>query len=97
MKGRYNRGLDPRFYFYQETGRTQVDLIYPRSSELVPIEIKSSKTFDRSLLKGLENFRKIAPDRCSNGYLIYSGNEEMKVGTNTLINYKNSDKILDAT
>lgn len=96
MKGRYNRGLDPRFYFYQESGRTEVDLIYPRGSELVPIEIKSSKTFDRSLLKGLENFRKIALDRCGNGFLIYSGNEEMGIGSHTLINYRNAIKILNS-
>lgn len=94
MKGRYNQGLDPRFYFYQEAGRTEVDVIYPKGHQLVPIEIKSSQTFNSSLLQGLEKFKKIAPDRSGDGYLVYAGAEEMRIGTNRLINYQNASKIV---
>lgn len=94
MKGRYNQGLDPRFYFYQEAGRTEVDLIYPKGHQLVPIEIKSSQTFNSSLLQGLEKFKKIAPDRSEDGYLVYAGAEEMRIGTNQLINYQNAHRIV---
>lgn len=94
MKARYNRGLEPRLYFYQVTGRSEVDLIYQKGHELVPIEIKSSKTYNTSFLSGIENFKKIAASKCSESYLIYTGNDEMKIKETQLLNYKNASKIL---
>lgn len=58
MKARFNRGLDPRLYFYQVSGRTEVGLIFQRGREMIPIEIKSSKTFNSSFLQGIKKFRK---------------------------------------
>jgi predicted AAA+ superfamily ATPase len=94
MKARFNQGLDPRLYFYQITGRSEVDLIYQKGHELIPIEIKSSRTFNSSLISGLKSFIKIAPDRCVNPYLIYSGDEEMKVGDIHLLNYRQAAQIV---
>jgi len=94
MKARFNQGLDPRLYFYQITGRSEVDLIYQRGHELIPIEIKSSRTFNSSLISGIKSFTKIVPDRSANPYLIYSGDEEMKVGDVQLLNYRHAAKIV---
>jgi len=94
MKARYNRGLDPRLYFYQILGRSEVDLIYQRGHELVPIEIKSSRTFNSSLITGIKSFTKIAPDRCAEPHLVYAGDEEMKIGDIMLLNYSHAAKIV---
>ena len=95
MKARFNRGLDPRLYFYQITGRSEIDLLYQRGHELIPIEIKSSQTFNSSFLSGIKKFKKIAPDRCSHAYLIYGGREEMKIGEIQLLNYQRTSKIVE--
>jgi uncharacterized protein len=94
MKARFNQGLDPRLYFYQITGRNEVDLIYQRGHELIPIEIKSSRTFNPSLISGIKSFIRIVPDRCVNPHLIYSGDEEMKVGDVRLLNYRHAARIV---
>lgn len=94
MKARFNRGLDPRLYFYQISGRSEVDLIFQRGRELVPIEIKSSKTFNRSFLKGVKNFQMIAKYCSSDSFLIYAGEEEMKIEGVQLINFYKSHQII---
>lgn len=94
MKARFNQGLDPRLYFFQITGRHEVDLIYQRGYELIPIEVKSSRTFNPSLLSGIKSFAKIAPDRYVDPYLIYSGDEELKIGEVQLLNFRNAAKIV---
>jgi len=94
MKARYNQGLDPRLYFYQITGRNEVDLIYQRGHELIPIEIKSSRTFNPSLLSGIKSITKMVPDRFITPHLIYSGDEVMQVGGVQLLNYRHSAKIV---
>lgn len=94
MKGRFNQGLESRLYFYQEASRNEVDLIYQRGHELVPIEIKSSRTYNSSFISGINRFKKIAPDKCATPYLIYSGDEEIKIGDVQLLNYSHSAKIV---
>lgn len=94
MKARLNRGMDPRLYFYQLSGRTEVDIIYQRGHELVPIEIKSAKTFNSSFLKGIHSFQQLVGDRCVSPYLVYTGEEEQKVGDVQLINYRNAGNIV---
>lgn len=94
MKARYNQGLDPRLYFYQVTGRNEIDLIYQKGHELIPIEIKSARTFNSSFISGIKKFCKLVPDRCGTPYLIYSGDEEIRMKDIHLINYCHSAKIV---
>lgn len=96
MKARSNQGLDPRLYFYQVSGRQEVDLIYQKGHELIPIEIKSSRTFNSSFISGIKSLKKIAPERFISPYLIYAGNEEMKIGDIQLLNYWHAASIVTA-
>jgi predicted AAA+ superfamily ATPase len=94
MKARYNRGLEARLYFYQVAGRNEVDVIFQRGHELIPIEIKSSRTYNSSFLSGINSFKKTAPDRCADPHLIYCGDEEMKIGDIQLLNYRHTARIV---
>jgi uncharacterized protein len=69
-------------------------LIYQRGNELIPIEIKSSRTYNASFIKGINSFKKIASDRCAEAYLVYSGDEEMKIGEVQLLNYRHAARIV---
>lgn len=89
MKWRYNQGLDPALYFYRDAQGRELDLIYQKGSELVPIEIKSSHTFNPTFLKGLSFFKSLVGDRCQEGYLVYGGDLEQRIGEFNLVNYKN--------
>lgn len=94
MKWRYNKGLDPQLYYYRDTQRHEVDLIFQKGSTLVPIEIKSAKTYNSEFLKSLHFFQKIAKDRAPKGYLIYSGELEQKIHSIELLNYRNAFEAL---
>lgn len=83
IKSRYNKGLDPRLYFYRDVEGKEIDLIFQQGSSLFPIEIKSSKTFAASFIEGLEYFHRQAPERAKDGAIIYAGTQ-----TQTIRNYK---------
>lgn len=63
MKARWNQGLDARLYFYRDSNQKEVDVLFKSGHELIPIEIKSSKTFHADFKKGIEHFQKLAGDR----------------------------------
>ncbi len=90
FKFRSNMGLEPQLYFYRDTHGNEVDVIFQRGHELVPIEIKAAKTFNQEFVKNLNFFQKITGERSSHGFVIYCGEKEQDIHKNRLINFRNS-------
>lgn len=95
LKARHNQGLDPRLYFYRDLRGNEVDLIYQKGRDLVPIEIKASQTYHKSFLTNLSKLQSQAPDRVTSGFLVYGGKEGQGLGSNELISYRDCAKITD--
>lgn len=93
IKARYNQGLDHRLFFYRDVTGKEVDLVYQQGSQLVPIEIKSSKTFSSTSLKGLEYFHEQATQKAKGGALIYAGDKTQKMNQYVLLNPENCTQI----
>lgn len=79
MKFRYNQGKDPHLYFYRDTTGKEVDLLFQQGSSLIPIEIKSGKTFSPTFLNGLKFFHAQAEKRAKGGAIIYGGTNSQKL------------------
>lgn len=94
IKSRFNQGLDPQLYYYRDVQGHEVDLIFQSSRELIPIEIKSAKTFNNEFLKNLDFFQKLVSTRCPKGFLIYTGLQEQSIGTFKILNYMHSAQAL---
>ena len=90
MKWRFNHGLDHQLYYYRDVQKNEVDVIFKEGHNLIPIEIKSSKTYNSAFLKGLLFFQKMVKDRALKAYLIYTGEQEQAIQTVELLNYKKS-------
>lgn len=95
MKFRLNKGLDHQLYYFRDHHGNEIDIIYKSASTLVPIEIKSSQTFNRDFLKGLKYFKNLVGERCGKGFLIYSGDIEQTMNEITLLNYRNSIQVFN--
>ena len=89
MKARYHQALDPRLYFYRDVSGHEIDLLFQKGTRLVPIEIKSSKTFSPSFLEGLRYFHQQTPEKAEGGALIYAGEQTQTLGSFQLLNPEN--------
>jgi uncharacterized protein len=94
LKARYNIGLDSNLYYYRDTKKKEIDVIYKRGHELIPIEIKSSQTYHPDFAKELHFFMDLVGDRSPEGYIIYAGGREQKIGKTELLHYKNAIKVV---
>jgi len=95
MKYRLNQGLDPQLYYYRDVQKNEVDVIFKKGRELIPIEIKSSKTYNAEFLKRLHFFLALAKERASKGYLIYAGDLKQEVQGIHLLNYRDAKRALE--
>ena len=93
MKSRLNRGLDPQLYYYRDAQQNEIDVIFKQGNQLIPIEIKASKTFTPEFLKKLHFFQDLTEGRSPAGYLIYAGDQEQKIHSIRLLNYKHVSQI----
>ncbi len=97
VKERLNQGKDPHFYFYRDSQQNEVDIIYKSSNNLIPIEVKASKTLHKDFFKGLNFFKQLVADRCPKGYLIYAGTDESLIQSFQTLNFKNAYTLVSAS
>lgn len=93
MKTRLNQGLDPQLYYFRDMQRKEIDVIFKYGNELIPIEIKSSKTYNSEFLESLHYFQSLTKERSPVGYLIYAGKQEQRIHSIQLLNYKHASQI----
>lgn len=93
VKNYLNKGEELNLYFYRDSNNNEIDCILKQGNDLVPIEIKSSRTYNKAFLKNLNQFQAISNNRVKTGFLIYSGEIEQGIGDFKLYNYKNIDNI----
>ena len=94
-KHRLNLGLDPNLFYYRDIQKNEVDIIYKNGHELVPIEIKSSKTYNTEFIEKLLFFQSIAKGRSPKAFLIYAGEAEQKIHNIHVLNYKHAAQTLE--
>ena len=95
VKARLNYNLDPHFYYFRDNHQHEIDVIFKQGSQLIPIEIKASQTFNIDFLKGLRYFEKLAADRVSESYLIYAGDQERTIENIHVRNFKHAHLIVE--
>ena len=92
FKIRYNQGKNPNLYYFRSDKGQEVDLLYKKGGELIPIEIKSAMTFNKKFAKGIKYFQKISGST-SKGIIVYAGNLEHQSDDYYVLDYKNTQRI----
>ena len=93
IKFRYNSGLDHKLSFFRDSHHNEVDIVFRKGRKLIPVEIKSSQTFNSDFMKGLDYFKSLFSDRVAGDLLIYDGSIEQS-GTRSILNYKTFSPII---
>lgn len=78
-KALLNQGKRADLYFYRDSNGNEVDLLIRNHKGLLPVEIKSSATFTKRFLQGIEHFRKVAPACLPEAYVFYNGTETLQM------------------
>lgn len=87
LKNRYNLGKESGLYFFRDHHQNEIDLLYPQSNRYVPVEIKSSRTYRKEFLKGIQYFQKLS-GQIDPGLLIYDGDLEIETPIARIRNFR---------
>ncbi len=71
-KARLNAGREPHLYFWQDSHHNEVDLVFERQRNLIPMEIKSAMTWHGDLAANVLKFQRGVAD-AKPGFVVYAG------------------------
>ena len=94
VKYSYNQVIDPSLYFWMEKHKKEIDLLIENIDSLVPIEIKSAKTYNTRLISSLEYWNNLTGNSPENSFLIYGGDKNLPVSGYNIISWRNISWLL---
>ena len=90
IKSRLHHRINPRFYFWQNKTKQEIDLIIDRPEGPVPIEIKSGMSMNDSYFTKLKYWKKITEEESENLNVIFGGNTDLKTSKGNYISWSGS-------
>ena len=93
LKTMYNQGRNAEIYYFRNQHGLEIDLLLNKKRDIVPIEIKSSASFDLSFTKNIKLFREFSP-KVKDGYLIYSGDKTFATEHAKFLNFREISSVI---
>lgn len=59
LKSYYNRGLEPRIYYYRTKEKAEIDVLLERDGQIMPVEIKLAQEINPSDIQTMTQLRKL--------------------------------------
>lgn len=87
LKNLFNRGKDPRLYFFRDSRGNEIDLLIQKGRELETIEIKAAQTWHNDFLKGINYFNGVVKGYHTSSTVVYGGAEERNASNYRLLPY----------
>ena len=92
LKQRFNKGQRNNFYYWRDRTGNEIDILIDKANGAIPVEIKSSATYNKSFLKGIAHWKKIQP-ATKQSFLVYTGEESLQQQETQILNWKALDKV----
>lgn len=93
MKSLGNRGISRNYYFWRDSNGHEIDLIIERGQKVQCIEMKASQTVKSEFLKALHYLDGQEKGLRLQHYLMNTLNESQKRTNETILSWKDADKI----
>lgn len=88
IKSRLHKGVNPRFFFWQNKTRQEIDLIIDKPEGPTPYEIKSGMTMNESYFTNLKYWQKLSGEVAANTNVIYGGDTSLKTSKGNYISWR---------
>ncbi len=93
IKSRFHKGLRNNCYFWRDHKGSEIDCIIDKGQHLIPIEIKTSRTFFMSLFPHLSYWNKISNDSSIDSFVVYGGDKNIDTKDGKLVGWQNLHEI----
>lgn len=93
LKRRYNQGKASNLYFWRDHRGTEIDLIIENADGLIPVEIKSARTWNHDFFLNIEKWNGWSGNQPENAHIVYGGDESVQTSLGKLHSWQSLDFI----
>ncbi len=94
LKHRFNLGKQSNLFFWRDSKGKEIDCLVEEAGRLIPIEIKSGRTFNQDFLSNLKYWNGISDNPPENTFLVYGGEKDYPTSYGNVIGWRNVDELL---
>lgn len=91
----FNKGQRPSVYFWRDSRGKEVDCLLDYGTKFVPIEIKSTQTFNTRFFEGLSYYCELSGTDRAQGVVVYAGKDEQKLSSGALLNWAHASQLVE--
>lgn len=95
LKQQFNRGIRPNCYYWRDKTHFEIDCIVEHGGNIVPIEIKVSKTADIEALDKLTAWNKLTKTKNENNVLVYGGDDDWNTKNGRIVSWRSAGTLFD--
>jgi predicted AAA+ superfamily ATPase len=88
LKRRFHAGKRSNLYFWRDHKGSEIDVIIELADELIPIEIKASRTYSPSFFSGINYWRKLSESQDKKQFVVYGGKGKRETQYGTLLGWE---------
>lgn len=92
LKKLNNNGSSSDLYFYRDNHGNEIDVVVDAGLKKIPIEIKSSATYNKLFHKGL-NYWRDHIDSNAKGFIVYGNTESFPVNNDSIVGWNELDTV----
>lgn len=93
IKSGLHKGVNPKFYYWQNKTKQEIDLIIDKPDGPVAYEIKSGMTINDNYLTNLKYWQKLSGEKPENLNVIYGGDKNLKTSSGSYISWRSIQEI----
>lgn len=87
-KGYFNKGERPPVYYWNDSKGHEIDLVIDLGGRLLPIEIKSGRTFSSDYFKNINWWRQIVDLPIVDSLVVYGGDQNWETESGKLVTWQ---------
>jgi uncharacterized protein len=87
-KAWFNRGERPPVYYWNDSKGHEIDLVLDLGGRLLPIEIKSGRTFSPDFYDNIDWWRQIVDLPIADSLVVYGGDQDWETESGKLVNWR---------
>jgi len=96
LKCRYNHAKESNLYFWRDKTGHEIDcLIEYRGTDLIPVEIKSGRTANKSYFKDITYWNRLSGNAPERSFVVYGGEADQERPAGRMISYRHPDPVLE--
>ena len=96
IKRRFHRGERQFPYFWRDGSGREIDCLLVDGERVLPVEIKSGQTMDKSYFDNLRYWLKLAGMPEDAGVVVYGGEQSLATGRGTLVSWRSLERVSDS-